>query len=601
MTTGGDGPVPLFAGRFALGDLLGVGGSAAVYEAQDTAASDAAGGPRRVALKVLHQHLSADAALREAFLREARAAAGVRHPNVAAVLDAGGDDASGLPQAWIALELVAGGSLADRVATTGPMSPAETVAVLDGVLAALEAAHAGALVHRDVSPSNVLLARATGAGPAEAIDVRLTDFGLADATGRAARGRDVLRTDDEAGDDAGVIGNPHYMSPEQAQGRPVRAAGDLYQVGALGYFLLTGQPPYPRHSSADVLTAHVSAPPPVPSALVPAARPLDRIITHAMAKAPARRFRDAADFRAALAETTLAVAPPLRETSDGLGTASTTGAGLVAEVATGGAADHTTRVLEPDEQHYLGYLEPKGAPDEPVLRQPASSSVFAGVVAVLVLAAAVWGTVAAASPPGPEPTPSLTPAPTVSMPAVSTPTPDPTTDATEEPSSAPAPVLVDVPVLGGTLVDAQYALAQAGLGLGAVTQASSPEAADQVLGQHPAAGQQVESGSSVDLTVASGLNEVPDVAGMDPVAAATLLRAAGFTVAGVPTSVGTADGTLPAAGTTLPVGTTLTIVLVEPTPSPTPSLPPDTTPTPTPTPGPTPTETPTAPPQGQEP
>lgn len=227
----------VIAGRFRLGELLGTGGSASVFAAVDERTA------LNVALKVLHPHLSERPAAREAFLAEARRAQPLRHPHIVGVLGVGVDHGADAPVAWIALERAAGSSLAQHVSRHGPLSPAEAVVVLDGVLQALEAAHAIGLIHRDVSPSNVMVAR-DASGAVAADGVRLLDFGLADAAGNAALGTDDLLSVDAKGR-AGVMGNINYMSPEQVRGMPVDARGDVYQAGALLHFALTGRPPLP--------------------------------------------------------------------------------------------------------------------------------------------------------------------------------------------------------------------------------------------------------------------------------------------------------------------------------------------------------------------
>lgn len=294
-----DLPGDLLGGRFRLGDLLGVGGSASVFEAVDV--DDPASGP--VAVKLLHPHLCDSPEARADFLREAEVARTVRHENLTRVHAAGVHEAAGVWTPWLAVELVAGGSVAERVRERGPLDVLESVAVTRGVLAALGALHAAGYVHRDVTPGNVLLAGPRSAAPVggvlTAADVRLADFGTADASGRVALAR--------AG--GGVVGTAAFISPEQAAGLPVRAAADLYQAGALLYFMLTGQPPFPRATPAQVVDAHLSAPPPVPSALARDARPLDRIVTRAMTKTPARRFRDAEEFSVALAEVGTLLSP----------------------------------------------------------------------------------------------------------------------------------------------------------------------------------------------------------------------------------------------------------------------------------------------------
>lgn len=634
----------LFGGRYLLGDLLGVGGTASVFTAQDTGVpgEGSAVSGRQVALKILHPHLSTDAASRDAFLTEARAAQVLHHPNIAAVHDSGVEETAGVALAWIALDLVDGGSVGERVDASGPLPPAEAAAVLDGVLAALAVAHEVRLVHRDVSPANVLL---HGVGPDEALraeHVRLVDFGLADAAGRTAVGRGVLRADGDTlhagpgadgsavtvvlgvapgrtvtvgpaasagkgtgtartrvaggGDTRTVVGNPQFMSPEQALGRPVRLAGDLYQAGALLYYLLTGSPPYPRDTDAQVLEAHVSAPPPVPSALAPGARAFDRVVTRAMNKTPVRRFRDAAEMRAALTAAAGILAQPGEP-----GQAPDGGSSSADQVM-----DQPPATWQPPSTRRagdLGYLAP--AEPDPVSVPAARSSAAGAAVVVITLVVAglaVWSAVtapglpeygsspsprAASESPSPSATPSRaassSPAPSVSREPSPTATPrttaapSPSTPATPAPSAttgptaAPPPTRVPVPVLVGTLAEAQAALGEAGLVLGEVRRTEAPDPQDAVLDQRPAGGRAVSPGTAVDVTVASGRNVVPMVAGMTLGAAVAELETAGFEAvpedANAPPTL-PASGTAPPAGTVLRLGVSVTVLGGEPEPMP---------------------------------
>lgn len=689
---GATGPVPddalldhaLFGGRYVLGDLLGVGGTASVFAAEDIGADptpsedrpvmpagehappsalrspDTSSPPGRpVALKILHPHLSADAASRDAFLAEARAAQELRHPNIAAVRASGVQEAAGVVLAWIALDLVDGGSVGERVESTGPLPPSEAAAVLDGVLAALAVAHGVRLVHRDVSPANVLL---HGARPGEALraeHVRLVDFGLADAAGRTAVGRGVLRAGEDTlrdgpgpdgsavtvvlgaaqgrtvaaagagiragGGEAGaartVVGNPQFMSPEQAQGRPVRPAGDLYQAGALLYYLLTGRPPYPRGTAAQVLDAHVSAPPPVPSALVPGARVFDRVVTRAMHKTPVRRFRDAGEMRAALAEAVErmgpagGVAPGSGGAADAGGPAGAGGETGVrehvvggdvvtddsphdADAASAGAAGNATGA-GPRRAGDLEYLAPVPESQQVSAAVPRDGVVGVGVVVggLLVAGLAIWAAVFApglpqaattpspsasvlASTPAPSraaspsPSSSSEPSPSPSAPATASPPATPSPSATPISTGAPSPparARVRVPVLDGTLVAAQAALRDAELVLGDVARADSPEPAGTVLRQRPAAGRFVSPGAEVDVTAASGRNVVPAVAGMTVGAAVAEVESAGFEAVlehpDVPPTA-PASGTTPIPGKPLRLGVAVTILVGEPGPTP---------------------------------
>ncbi|MBC7519178.1 MAG: protein kinase [Microbacteriaceae bacterium] len=339
----------LISERFRLGELLGTGGSASVFAATDVNSG------ALVALKILHPHLSRSEPLREGFFREARAAVGLRHPNVAAVLGVGvhgpnGADADEDPLAWIALERAAGMSLAERVERSGALDVRQSLAVASGVLQALEAAHALGLIHRDVSPANIMVT-ADPDGVIRSAGVRLVDFGLADAAGRPVLGADLLRSTGTstgipgriaAGDDLetaelGILGSANYMSPEQARGEAVDERGDLYQLGCVLHFALTGRPPFTRDSSEAVMRAHTQAPPPVPSVLfsgIP--RTVDRLVVKAMLKDPAGRFSSAGEMLAAIAELAVSAASPIQ--TDAAVTRVFSAAMLDAEMIDGGIA-----------------------------------------------------------------------------------------------------------------------------------------------------------------------------------------------------------------------------------------------------------------------
>lgn len=544
----GDGPTGrigvLLGGRYLLGELLGVGSSAAVYAADDLSPE----AQRRFAIKVLHPHLCATARLREAFLREAAHAARLRHPNIVAVHGSGLHDAGGVIVAWIAFDLVSGPTLATWLRSRGPLPPADAAAVLDGLLAALGAAHAAGLVHRDVAPRNIVL---EGADPARSTSlsagmVRLLDFGLADRPGRTTVGGDVLLAD--VADARTVIGDVAFLSPEQASGAPVTASGDLYQAGGVLYHVLTGQVPFPRRSAAEVLAAHLVAPPPVPSALVPAARPYDPVVTTAMDKDPARRYRDAGAFQTALAAAA---------SHGGSG-----GAPSATRVLPLGGIARTSRPSTPRAPVDRGRTAPAAtarAADPWEFPEPS------GWNPVVLGAAATVAVVAIAAVLGSAPTRGATGTPSAPPPATATPTPTPSRTPVER---------VVVPDLSGALSVAADALRSRGLELGTVTRATSPQPAGTVLHQSPKAGSRARAGTPVDLVVASGRNRVPDVTGLTVATALATLRAAGFT--GVADSTDAADtalvtGSVPDAEAQASVGTTVVLVVERFDPSPTPS------------------------------
>ncbi len=558
-------------GRYALGELLGVGGTGSVFAAVDVTADANAGAAvgERVAVKLLHPHLCDDESSRDAFLREAAHVMALRHPNVVRVHGAGLHDAAGVTMPWIALDLLRGPTLREWVDATGPLTPDDAAVLAIGLLDGLAAAHAGGIVHRDVSPQNVILHGASEVpadSPFTPDMVRLVDFGLADLSGRTTLGDDVLLTEPQAALSgraplSGVVGNAAYMSPEQAQGLPMRASSDLYQAGAVLYFALTGRVPFVRHSTEATLHAHLSAPPPVPSVIAPAARAFDRVVTRAMAKNPGQRFRDAAEFRDAVRR---AVLPALPVTE--------------ADVS---AADPATRVLPsaaPDRSlAYLGSTDDAPAPAPSPRGGNGAAAVVAGMV---ILGLAGWAVAAAAAPSGSSAEP---PASASASPTASTAAPVPTETAVlppEAPRVEPTeivrvetPAEVAVPILHGSLAEVEGALQAAGLALGAVTRVESAESVDRMLSQSPAPGERLPVGGAVNVTVASGSNVVPQVAGMTLATATATLQSAGFVAAsdrsGAPAS-SLVTGSMPGAGTVLRVGVTVTVAVETPsTPTPT--------------------------------
>ncbi|MFC7765215.1 serine/threonine-protein kinase [Leucobacter soli] len=276
---------------FELLRLLGRGGTARVFAAQDLRT----GG--MLAVKLLHAHLAESPEERSAFLREADILAALHHPGIVRWVgqQTNPRNASIAPSAstsqssWIATDLVPGRSLGALVRDRGPLDPGDALMAVDAVLDALEAVHLAGFVHRDVTPANVM-ADVTPGTPLARESVRLIDFGIAGASGEPALGHDV-----------GVLGNPLYLSPEQARGEPVTDRGDLYQVGGLLHFLLTGLPPFLRDSPLETRDAHVGAAPTQPSLLRPGLpSQLDALVLRALQKDPAHRFASAADMRAAV-------------------------------------------------------------------------------------------------------------------------------------------------------------------------------------------------------------------------------------------------------------------------------------------------------------
>ena len=263
----------LLGNRYRLGERIATGGMGAVYRAVDETLG------RQVAVKALRRELADDPSFLERFRREARAAAGLSHPGVASVYDYG--EHGGQP--FIVMELVDGETLAERVAARGRLPWQEAFAIGEQVAAALAAAHAHGLVHRDVKPANILLGRDGRA--------KVTDFGIAQAAQTATLTRTGM-----------VLGSANYVAPEQAKGGHVGPAADLYSLGCVLFEAVTGETPYRGGNAVAIATQHVSAPVPDPRERRPELPPeAAELIIRALQKQPAGRFPSGAAMAAALA------------------------------------------------------------------------------------------------------------------------------------------------------------------------------------------------------------------------------------------------------------------------------------------------------------
>jgi non-specific serine/threonine protein kinase len=254
---------PATIAHYRITGELGRGGMGIVYQARDPRLE------RAVAIKTMST-LAGDDASRQRFLREARAAASVNHPNICQIHDIGEHDG----QLYIAMELLEGEPLSDRL-RDGPMTVAETVSVGLGMLSALSALHSRGIIHRDLKPSNVFL---TPHG------VKLLDFGLARPSAEALEYTGAVHLTQP-----GVImGTPRYIAPEQVLSEPIDGRSDLFAAGAILFEMLAGRPAFNGNTVVAILHATVHEQPPALSGS-PAVVAVDRVIRRALAKRPADR------------------------------------------------------------------------------------------------------------------------------------------------------------------------------------------------------------------------------------------------------------------------------------------------------------------------
>jgi serine/threonine protein kinase len=256
----------VLAGRYALGAMLGAGAVGQVYRARDRVLQ------RTVAVKVLASPYDQGPDLVARFGREARTAAALSHPNIVAIFDSRSD--GGLH--YLVMEYVEGETLAALLRREGALAPGRAVGIARAVCQALAAAHALWLVHRDVTPGNVLVS-SSGL-------VKVADFGIAKLAAEATlTGGGV------------VLGTAAYLAPEQAQGRPVDERSDLYALGCVLYELLTGAPPFAGDSPVAVAARQVTEEPTPPSHRNPrVGAALEAVVLRSLAKQPADRYQSAA-------------------------------------------------------------------------------------------------------------------------------------------------------------------------------------------------------------------------------------------------------------------------------------------------------------------
>ncbi len=276
---------------YEIQEQIGRGGMAVVYRALDLRLG------RTVALKVLAPELGEDGAFRQRFIRESRAAAGVDHPHIIPVFEAG--ESAGV--LFIAMRYVSGGDVRLLVEAEGRLTPGRAAEIASQAASALDAAHAHGLVHRDVKPGNILLGQASSS---EHDHVYLSDFGLS----KDSLNPSTLTSTGQ------FFGTLDYVSPEQIQGHPVDGRADQYALACAVVEMLTGTPPFDRTDTMALMWAQLHAAPPRLTERRPELPPVvDQVIARALAKAPGSRYPSCRAFADALGAACAAVpdlAPP---------------------------------------------------------------------------------------------------------------------------------------------------------------------------------------------------------------------------------------------------------------------------------------------------
>src|SRR5438067_4194249 len=272
-------PGALLADRYELEEVVGTGGMSTVFCARDVQLD------RRIAIKILHERFADDPEYLERFRREARAVARLSHPNIVTVIDRGVDDG----RQYIVFEYVEGENLKELVQRTGRLPVRRALELALAVADGLSFAHEHGLVHRDVKPQNVLLSREG--------EVKVTDFGIARS----------LHVEHGVTQTGTVLGTSEYLAPEQASGKPVSPATDVYSLGIVLWELLAGDVPFVGDNFVAVALRHVNEPPPnLRERRLDVSPRLDAAVQRALAKDPGRRFPSmtafAKELRTCLAE-----------------------------------------------------------------------------------------------------------------------------------------------------------------------------------------------------------------------------------------------------------------------------------------------------------
>ncbi|ASY27849.1 eukaryotic-like serine/threonine-protein kinase [Candidatus Planktophila limnetica] len=282
----------LIDGRYQLISQIAQGGMASIYSALDTRLD------RKVAVKIMHPHLAQDEAFVNRFIREAKAAAALTHPNAVSVQDQGWNT-NGVPAVFIVMEMVEGNTLREYLEESGKFGVAQTLQYLTAILGALAAAHKLGIIHRDIKPENILISHDGR--------IKIADFGLAHGT---------LIGSTLTAESSVVLGSVSYLSPEQVQRGISDSRSDVYSTGILAYELLVGEKPFSGDSPIQIAYMHVNnRVPRVSQSRSDVPKELDELIYSATSSNPDERPRDAGVFLAAIQDIARSIDPKRNQLS----------------------------------------------------------------------------------------------------------------------------------------------------------------------------------------------------------------------------------------------------------------------------------------------
>ena len=286
----------LIDGRYQIGAVIASGGMATVYSAIDTRLD------RPVAVKIMHAHLAQDEDFVARFIREAKAAAAISHPNLISVHDQGWNT-GGTPAVFLVMELVSGSTLRDLINQKGRLAPEEVLPILSEVLSALAVAHKAGIVHRDLKPENIMISTEG--------KIKVGDFGLA----RAMSAGQTLTVDASV-----LLGTVAYLAPEQVQRGIADARSDIYSLGVVTFEALTGKKPYEGESPIHIAYQHVNDRIPAPSTIVTTLpKEIDELVIRATSPDPDLRPANAQELLELVRLAQIAIDPANRQLSLPLG------------------------------------------------------------------------------------------------------------------------------------------------------------------------------------------------------------------------------------------------------------------------------------------